>query len=108
MDLQLYLPEFDLFPRLYPLAQHGRILVLIMQLLHNLSLINPIRPPEVPRVLGPCLEGQHMIELILGWSPKGAIDGKLEFLSPAPPVVIKQSGKLLEAWLLHQLLVLAL
>ena len=79
-----------------------------MQLLHNIRLIDPIGPPEVPGVFGPGLEGEHVVELILGGPPKRAVDGKLQFFSPASPVVIKQGGKLLEGWLLHQLLVLAL
>lgn len=108
MDLQLDLPEFDLFPRLYSFAQHRCILVLIMQLLHNIRLIDPIRPPQIPRVFWPGLKSQHMVELILSGSPKRPIDGKPKFFSSAPPVVIKHGGKLLESWLLHQLLVLAL
>lgn len=107
-DLQLYLPEFDLLPRLNPLTQHRCIVVLLMQLLHDIRLIDPIGPPEVPGVFGPGLEGEHVVELILGGPPKRAVDGKLQFFSPASPVVIKQGGKLLEGWLLHQLLVLAL
>jgi hypothetical protein len=79
-----------------------------MQLLDDVCFINSVRSSQVTRILRASLESQHMVKLVLSWPPKGPIDGKLQFFSPALPVIIDKRGKLLEGWLIQELLLLFL
>jgi hypothetical protein len=82
--------------------------VLLMQLLDDLRFVESVGAAQVARALLSGLEGKHVIELVIGWPPKGAPEWEAQLFAATLPVIVELGGEVLEVGQAGELLVVAL
>jgi hypothetical protein len=90
------------------LTEYGDVVVLLIELLYDIGFVDSVSPSQIAVIFLTGLEGKHVIELILCWSPERTVEWELEFCPAAPPVVVDVGGKQLEDGLFCKLLILLL